>query len=371
MFSHLEVPKRNELHHWADYVELLCLTDPDLIYSAGRLADVVASESDFTAAETDLTGAISTDSTDDDEYLEGAFDGAADATRQEALSDALGTEFEDVSLDIDDSRILEKADKFFGRDAETDDRDYLWRLRIFRLLESRQAALEDAYPFEVNRQQLTLKRRDMSNTRLLYVFFLCCSALRYHPRVTQAALTSAFESMSLYSLRAMLPSPWIVDPYGTAKGLERSRFKGGNFKKIKALSRVLNGALLVKKHNFHPRDTADNGLDLVAWLPQADRAKGVPAVFAQCACGERWESKQLESSYSRWKEFIHLASEPTTVTFIPHYFRTVGDEWYAEADVSSMLVDRLRAMRLLRGHRPAGTVIGLAKSAWAYQRVLV
>ena len=77
-----------------------------------------------------------------------------------------------------------------------------------------------------------------------------------------------------------------------------------------------------------------------------DGQKGVPSFFSQCACGKRWDGKQYEASYERWREFIHLTSPPTKVTFIPHFFRRFGTEWYAKADVSGVLIDRLRALRI-------------------------
>ncbi len=94
------------------------------------------------------------------------------------------------------------------------------------------------------------------------------------------------------------------------------------------LAEELRGVVVADPVDFHPRDTADNGLDLVAWIPMTDPGKGTVSFFAQCACGKQWDGKQYEASHQRWREFLALKSPSTKWTFIPHYFRKPGSFWY-------------------------------------------
>jgi len=91
-----------------------------------------------------------------------------------------------------------------------------------------------------------------------------------------------------------------------------------------------------------------------------DPAEGVLVLFGQCACGRKWDGKQYEAAYVRWRNFVELKSPSVDTTFIPHYYRKPGESWYSASDVQGLLVDRLRALRLLGDdavrHLPADLV---------------
>jgi hypothetical protein len=257
--------------------------------------------------------------------------------------------------------------KQFGRDAEVADDRYLWCRRVFQMMSERSDALGDNYPFVIDNQTMSIQRLDRTDGRLLYVFYLACTSLSFVSGTTMQALTSHFEAVSAEVLRSMLPPPFEIDLYGTARGLGSSRFTGVPFKRIEQLSRATHGFVSCDPGDFHPMDRADNGLDLVAWLPMEDAGKGAPSYFCQCACGDKWEGKQYEAGYDRWKEFIALTSPPTKVTFIPHYFRRLGEDWWAPGDVSGVVIDRLRAMRFASDSVVAKVPQALALSAWDYR----
>lgn len=126
---------------------------------------------------------------------------------------------------------------------------------------------------------------------------------------------------------------------------------------------------MVEEVDFHPRDTADNGLDLVAWMPPTDKQPGVLSFFAQCACGTGWDAKQSEPSYQhRWHRFISLLSAPTPLIFIPFAFRKVGGHCYADADVDIMLIDRLRALSVYASEFGVSQTVPLdfVETAWDF-----
>lgn len=350
-----DVPAHSEYHHWADYVELLCMTDPDGQFSAERLAEVADFAADLLATSPD---AQDVEPGDIESFL--ARSGA------EHLSSFDEQELdEDADLDEDEEGDLNYAE--FGRAAEEADNRYEWCQRVFASLESRARALGGHYPFEVDSSALHIVRSELTDERRAYVFLLCCSSLSYVSRQTLQRLTAIFEVVSFEVLKRMLPAGAEVDVYGTARGRVQSRFTGTQFQRLQSLATELRGKVIAEAVDFHPRDRGDNGLDLVAWIPMGDHSKGVPSFFGQSACGRGWEGKQYEASHERWREFIHLTSPSTKVTFIPHYYRKVGEAWYAESEVSGVVIDRLRTLRFMPTFPLDVVPIDLVDAAWNYR----
>ena len=163
----------------------------------------------------------------------------------------------------------------YGRAAEVRDSRRRWMEDVFQLLQSRAALFGEIYPFEVASDSFSLELRERTDERLAYVFYLGCSSLRYVDKKTEGVLTKLFEAVSADVLELLLPAPFVTDLFGTARGKRPSQFSGTLYKRIVALARELNGKVVVDEVDFHPRDTADNGLDLVAWMPASDHQPGV------------------------------------------------------------------------------------------------
>lgn len=329
------VPKQSELYYWADYVELLCLTDMDGHFSAERLAQLAKFAEDFQA-----TSPQAQDGDEDDIQRMLLEASEADILTYD-VSDGTAVD----SIDIPPEIVSDESTEGLGRAAEVHDNRYDWCGQVFALLADRQKALKAAYPFEVSSQRLNISlSTDLTDCRP-YIFYLSCSSLSSMKEANARRLTAHFETVSRHVMKCLLPQRAEVEVFGTARDIDATRFTGSPFDRITALARELRGTVLVDRSEFHPNESGDNGLDLVAWLPMHDDAKGVPSFFGQCACGKKWDGKQYEASYERWGEFIKLSSPSTKFTFIPHYFRREGGAWYANADVSGILVDRLRAIR--------------------------
>ncbi|WAC67208.1 hypothetical protein OVA14_05555 [Agrococcus sp. SL85] len=333
MLKHVRIPKQSELHHWADFVELRCLVDVDGRFSGERL---------LTAKKQGIdTGEGVAEAQDQSE---------TDAIDQLLGSDGpqLGDLLVDFGAKADDDEVEPEADEeedSFGRSAEVADNLDNWAKRIFVLLGERADSLGVAYPFDVDTPGMTIVSRDKDDMRRRYVFFLIASSLGRLDASPQARVPAEFERVSLQLLRIMLPVPFEIDHFGTA-GRGGSRFDGGIFDRICQLADVLNGAVLCSRDTFHPKDNGDNGLDIVAWLPYADPGQGIASFFCQCACGIEWEPKQAEPAYNRWRRYIDLASPPATVVITPQYFRQYREHWYVDEEVSGILLDRLRCLRL-------------------------
>lgn len=358
-----KTPDQSELYYWADYVEIRCLTDADKQYSLDRLLTRLKFADDLRATDEDALDADPADV----ELLVSLL--AAEEVEGNDLTDLVAEG--GVEPDLDDSLSNEFATDYldYGRAAEIRDDRRRWMEDVFRLIQSRAVLLGEIYPFEVSEDSFSIELRQRTDERLAYIFYLGCSSLRYVDKATAGVLTKLFEAVSADVLELLLPPNFQVDLFGTARGHRPSRFSGSLYKRIQDLAEALNGKMVVEEVDFHPRDTADNGLDLVAWIPANDREPGVISFFAQCACGTGWAGKQSEASYAqRWNRFVNLVSVPTNLMFIPFAFRKVGGHWYAESDVEIMLIDRLRALRVYApvfGTR--GTVPrALVDSAWDF-----
>ncbi|CAM3587963.1 hypothetical protein NOZE110980_05820 [Nocardioides zeicaulis] len=349
------IPSQSEIYYWADFVEFRCMVDPDKQFSARRLAEVAKFADDFSATSPDAQDG------DESDIVAALLDQASALHTDdfdELFDDAASSDLEDPD---------EPAYDDFGRAAELADDRYRWSQEVFALLADRQRSLGVAYPFEIDFTGLRISAPDLRPEGRAYVFYLLSSLLNHLSHQTMQRVTAEFEVFSLSVLQIMLPSNAEVDAYGTARGRATSRFIGSHYERLTALAAELRGVVLAHPTDFHPRDAGDNGLDLVAWLPMLDSAKGVPSFFAQCACGKKWDGKQFEAGHERWREFLHLSAPQTKITFIPHYFRRLGEFWYSDSDVSGVLIDRLRALRFLTSaphvHPPAATV----DAAWEFQ----
>jgi len=348
------VPAQSELYYWADYVEMRCLTDADGHFGAVRLGDLMNFAGDLAALSDDAVDA------DESDVLDALLEGHA----TDELEDQIAYEGDQ---DVEPDEVPE-ADTRLGRAAELTDDRRLWCESVFNLLRDREATLGDIYPFSID--GLNVSRLERTVPRDAYVFYLCCSLLRYVPKPVMQSLTSWFEFMSLEVLRRILPPNAEVDAYGTARGKADSRFAGSQYERLTALAAELRGKVLAEEHDFHPRDAGDNGLDVVGWVPMMDSAKGVPSFFGQCACGVKWDAKQYEAGHERWREFIHLSSPSSKLTFIPHHYRSMGQHWYVATDVSGILVDRLRALRFLAGDF-SSVPTDVVSEAWSFQLAVV
>ncbi|WP_157516476.1 hypothetical protein [Oerskovia enterophila] len=313
----------------------MCLVDIDQHFSAERLATLANFADDLMATSPDAQDG---DSSDIVAALLGESVYAIDNSLNELLS---------LPTDIDDEDPDDALPAAFGRESELTDDRARWCGDIFELLRDRERALGDRYPFRIDPRYARIELATVTKEARAYIFYLCCSSLGTVPKSEMAKLTSLFELLSGKVLAHVLPATAEIDHYGTAGGRSNSRFSGSAHQRLTALAGELRAQVLAPAKDFHPRDSGDNGLDIVAWIPMLDGQKGVAAVFVQCACGRRWDGKQYEASYARWKEFLHLTSAPINITCIPHYFRSVGEEWYAGSDVSGILIDRLRALRFL------------------------
>jgi len=298
--------KQSLINSWADYIELVCLANIDNEISEEDIIDR-------------LSGRVKDFKEDTDENL--------------AEIDELEKEFEDIT---EPSRRAEISDKWESRV-----KDY------FKILALRQVLYDDYYPFTINGDCL-IRKSELQEKQLLYVYLLMCSNLYLFDDVTRIELASSFELISLNAFESLLPANAVVHLFGKNPFNKKGRFSKGTFwNKLKKLKVDLNEEINphVRKKDFPESHTGDEGLDLVGWVPTGDRLSSSLIYFAQCACTYNFVEKQHSSSHSVWAQKITFKNPPSNSTFIPHCFRGIDGTWIKSTEIMyTFLVDRRRIL---------------------------
>lgn len=299
LFSLPKEPKYST-HHYADWVELLCVTD-----------------------------------------LDGEMDEARVREEAQQQSEDLGEDGLAVMRD-------DAADAEQGKAAKQD----RWHRLVtdwFAHLRFRAAEFGPAYPFELIPGENRIKLKPGHTTaHQLYLALLMSANLRCFKQ-QQSDLTASFELICLELFRVISPPAAEVHLFGANK-LNHDIYSGGKlWDKIGKLADDLHERVLIEERHFSPRDSGDNGLDLVAHLPCGDKNPGKILWFGQCACTTEWVQKQDSSSGTAWREVIHLTSVPLNVICIPFCLRNTDGTWHQPQDQRGhVMMDRPRILYLLR-----------------------
>lgn len=207
-------------------------------------------------------------------------------------------------------------------------------------------SLGDAYPFVLDDDRTTLRKRQvLSSVNRLYIYLLLASSLRSLNRTDRAKITDAFEILCVEVMKRYLPENANVHRFGKNSADYPPKKKD----KIKALAVNIHESVKFREDDIKELDMGDAGLDIVAWVSFNDGLNGFALFFGQCACTEEWSNKQHSSSYEAWSGFIDLRVRPMNVIFIPFFFRATDGRWYRAHDIHmSILIDRVRIMNILK-----------------------
>jgi hypothetical protein len=290
-------PVFNE-HHWADWVELLCVADPDTVMDESRVRQ---------------------------------------EARQQNEDLGEGSSIDEGEEEADES--LEKAEKV--------DR---WNKRVenwFAHLRFRARQLGSAYPFVIKEGENSVRlKAPLTDAHKLYLALLMASNLNYFPK-DQSNLTASFEVFCLVIFKQWMPAPAEVMWFGANK-LNKTEFTGRLWKKVGMLAERLNETVTAKEGDFPKNDCGDHGLDLLARIPSGDTLPGTVLMFGQCACTVEWVDKQDSSSGNSWKHLVSLMSNPLNVVFIPFCLRNSDGTWHQPSDQRGhVLMDRVRLIHFL------------------------
>ena len=88
----------------------------------------------------------------------------------------------------------------------------------------------------------------------------------------------------------------------------------------------------------------DAGVDLVWYLPFADRRGGTPIFLAQCASGFNWTKKIGEPDVDLWRKIIDFAAIPYLAFAIPFGLSEVELRRHSNRSGTRLLLDRYRLL---------------------------
>jgi hypothetical protein len=327
-------PRGTDSYLWCDYVEMLCLTDPDWRYSRGDLLELLAETRELAAEDPDLLGG-------DDEDLEDEAD----------LEEALDEEDRDFLAEDEAERIVHSVDD--KREARVAD--------IFNNLRFRAHLFGEAYPFSFDEEAQEMLAAPLdSDEKKLYVQLLLSSSLRLIPKTRRHEVTEPFEALAEKIFACLMPDGWQVHRFGAKVA---DRYKGRLFKRLKQLAADLRGQLLVEERAFKTRDSGDGGLDLVAWHPMGDdEREGIPIALAQCGCtAEEWSLKMLEASPASLGTNLATLHPWATYYFMPQdlYDSAGGRQaWQRRRALrEAIVIDRARVIRLAKRYGVSGACV--------------
>lgn len=300
-----KIPQSEKEHLRADYIELLCLVDPDRQISVG---------------------------------------GAADHFRGE----------KDLNIDLEDfdpSLSSAQASDIWVKKS----RDY------FQHIGYRIAAFREFYPFYFSENKRILHRHEtITDKQKLYIFMLVCSCLRHFDKTKWPLLTGSFEYLSYAAIKAYLPIQAEVHVFGKNSLKIDSRYSTPNkAERIKQFAQDI-----FEKHKLDDSDvaerlesvTGDGGADIVAWIPFgtndfADNQRGTLIILGQSTCKEDWGDKQFEVHNDKWRNYIDFKVSPLNAIFIPVCYRNTHNRWYDVTEIGNIIViDRLRFVHLLQNN---------------------
>lgn len=216
----------------------------------------------------------------------------------------------------------------------------------FAYLKYRENVYYKAYPFSVSYKTGLLElKNDLNHHQLLYIYLLMASSLRHFDGSARYHISSSFEVICAEAMRQYIGDKAVIKIFGKGPS---SEYSGNKYSRLSQLAVDICETLCVSEDRFASSDSADEGLDIVGWLPPLDKNPGRLLVFGQCACGLDWKEKQHSSGYDKWHRLVSLSVRPINTIFIPYCFRDASGNWYADDQIHlTLMIDRLRIMRLV------------------------
>jgi hypothetical protein len=222
-------------------------------------------------------------------------------------------------------------DNFFGvnddRNAEKRDSDEVFLNEVFGIIKERVYLYASDYPFDYTNNEILQVKSKLSFKNKLYLSLLISSKLNIFNKFTKD-LTNDFEKISYNVLKEFLPVKAIVKEFG-----KNTQYQGTAIEKIKQLAIDLN--LEIKDYELNcinERNPQDRGLDIVGWLPFADKCGNQVIFLCQCTCGKEYESKQHDTR--RFKNYIDFyKSRPLHTLFIPYSLINTGKKKFYHSDL--------------------------------------
>ena len=213
--------------------------------------------------------------------------------------------------------------------------------KVFAEVERRRDACSGAYPFVVDHggQSVRFEVKNDNDGHPIYLFLLLATRLnmkndRQHGGVDG---TKLFEELGAQSARCYLGIRSESLVFGTAA------VDGGFAEKVDDLCRRLGeGDCFIDRFGGSGKAKDDN-LDVVAWIPFADRQGSKVILFGQCKTGTHFRDKLTELQPDAFCDSWWLsppALTPTRTFFVAEALPRVG--WGRIASKAGLLFDRCR-----------------------------
>lgn len=295
--------KKQDLHLWADYVEIQCIADPDhfIVYA---------------------------DAFDELNYQEEGLGGLFAQPDEVLISD--DTPGDNLSLSQSDQIELRRTD-------------------VAQVIAARFSLFKDFYPFESQNKSIMRLKSDLSPIHQIYINQLIASNLSYlREKSLESQYTTYFERLSIFLLRILFPEPFNMKPTGTTPPDGFVCYDGNYGEKMRQIASDIHAELCLKENELR-KHSGDGGLDGIAWYDFGDNASHLPVILMQAGCTaiekEMVTKSQLISAHSWANKFKHL--QALSFMFTPQCYRDSLGNWVMPSDLGSVLIDRYRAIHLL------------------------
>ncbi len=197
-----------------------------------------------------------------------------------------------------------------------------------------------AYPFEITRQGLKLRRRPSP----AYLFQLLASLGSSNKHPDGTTVSKMFEELSAAAAGRYLGDSKTSVVFGSPRRDLPTGFRAA----VAHLVDLLREGKACKDREGIEQ-LKDDGLDVVAWREFPDRKASKLILFGQCTVGRHWEGKAYELQPKRWckRNFAApLAMDPIPAFFVP---RALSEKDAKDVGIDQILLDRCRISALCSG----------------------
>jgi len=238
---------------------------------------------------------------------------------------------DDSEIDSENAVFEDDEDKFSTISENVGmkkDKDFALIELIFSIINERSILYSEDYPFAYNKNANSIiLKQNLSFKNKLYISLLISSKLNIF-NVFKTDLTTDFETLSYNVLKNYLPQTAVVKEFG-----KNTVYQGNAIEKIRQLANDLD--LQIDNYELNQvseRNTKERGLDIIGWLPFADKCGNKVTFLCQCACGKEYESKQHDTR--RFENYLKFyKTKPQHTIFIPYSLINVQEKKFYHSDL--------------------------------------
>ncbi|MDR0559379.1 MAG: hypothetical protein LBG92_04370 [Prevotellaceae bacterium] len=219
---------------------------------------------------------------------------------------------------------------------------------IFNIIKDRSFLYSENYPFVYSREDNSIiLKQNLSHKNKLYISLLISSKLNIF-NAFKTNLTTDFETLSYNVLSNFLPKTANIREFG-----KNTQYQGNVISKIKQLAKDLD--LQTDDYELNQiseRNTQERGLDIIGWLPFADKCGNKVIFLCQCACGKEYESKQHDTR--RFENYLKFyKTKPQHTIFIPYSLINVQEKKFYHSDLIEQDYLVFERKRIIEYHNDA------------------